>query len=68
MVLTWTHGIDMNSWYRHGLMLLTKLMVLTQTHGIVLLLLSHTSTRGPSVSRMRDFFGFTFKSELGPHF
>ena len=28
MVLTWTHGIDMDSWYRHGL------MVLTWTHGI----------------------------------
>ena len=28
MVLTWTLGIEMDSWYRNGL------MVLTRTHGI----------------------------------
>ena len=27
MVQTWTHGIDMDSWYRHGL------MVKNQTYG-----------------------------------
>ena len=46
MVLTWTHGIDMESWYRHGLVVLTTPMVLTKTHGIVSVLL-----RGPSVAR-----------------
>ena len=46
----------MGSWYRHGLMVLTTPMVLTQTHGIVLVLLNHTRTRGPSVTRVRDFF------------
>ena len=55
MLYTWTHGIDMDSWYRHGLMVVTTPMVLTQTHGIVLVLLNHTCTRGPSVARMRDF-------------
>ena len=30
-------------------------MVLTQTHGIVSVLLNHTRTRGPSVADMRDF-------------
>ena len=56
MVLTWTHGIEMDSWYRHGLLVLTTPMVLTQTHGIVLVLLNQTRTRGTSVTRMRTFF------------
>ena len=56
IVYTWTHGIDMGSWYRHALMVLTTPMVLTQTHGIVPVLLNHTRTRGPSVARMRDFY------------
>ena len=30
-------------------------MVLTKTHGIESVLLNHTRTRGPSVTRMRDF-------------
>ena len=45
----------MESWYRHGLRVLTTPMVLTQTHGKVSVLLIHTCTRGPSVARMRDF-------------
>ena len=45
----------MDSWYGHGLMVLTTLMVLIQIHGIVLVLLNHTCTRGLSVARMRDF-------------
>ena len=55
MVLTWTYGIDMDSWYRHGLMVVTTPMVLTKTHGILLVLLKHMRTRGPSVAHMRDF-------------
>ena len=35
-------------------MVLTTPIVLTQTHGIVLVLLNHTRTRGPSVTRMPD--------------
>ena len=42
----------MDSWYGHGLMVLTTLMVLIQIHGIVY---NHTCTRGLSVARMRDF-------------
>ena len=34
---------------------MTTLMVLIQIHGIVLVLLNHTCTRGLSVARMRDF-------------
>ena len=56
MVQTWTHGIGKDSWYGHRLMVLTTPMVLTKTHGIVSVLLNHTLTRGPSVTRMRDFF------------
>ena len=61
-VQTWTHGLDMDSWHRHGLMVLAKThgmdtpMVLTKTHGLVSVLLNHTHRRGPSVSRMLDFF------------
>ena len=36
-------------------MVLTTPMVLTLTHGIVLVLLNHTHTRGPGVAHMRDF-------------
>ena len=56
MVYTWTLGIDMDSWYGHGLMVFTTPMVSTQTHGIVSVLLNHTHTRGPSVAGIRDFF------------
>ena len=57
MVLTWTHAIGKDSWYVHGLMVLslTTPMVLTWTHGIVLVLLNHIRTRGPGVAGMRDF-------------
>ena len=62
MLQTWTHGVDMDSWYRyglmvltdswyrHGLIVLTTPMVLTQTHGVVSVLLNHTRKRGPSVA------------------
>ena len=49
-------GIDKDLLYRQGLMVLTSPMVLTQTHGIVSVLLNHTCTRGPSVTPMLDFF------------
>ena len=55
MVLTRTHGIDKDLWYRQGLMVLTTPMVLTKTHGIEWVLLNHTHSRGPSVTHMRDF-------------
>ena len=54
--LTWTHGIDKDSWYRHELMVLPTPMVLTLTNGIESVLLNHTCTRGPSVARIRDYF------------
>ena len=57
MVLTKTHGIDKDFWYRQQLMVLTTPIVLTKTHGIELLILNHTRTRGPSVTHMRDFLG-----------
>ena len=50
------HGIDMDSWYRHELMVLTTPMVFTQTDDIVSVLLDPTHTRGPSVDRQQDFF------------
>ena len=56
MVQTWTYGIGKDSWYGHRLMVLTTLMVLTYTHGIVLVLLNHTHTKGPKGARLRDFF------------
>ena len=56
MVLTRTYGIDKDLWYRQGLMVLTTRMILTETHGIESVLLNHTCTRGPSVTRMQDFF------------
>ena len=55
MVLTRTYGIDKDLWYRQGLMVLTTPMVLTKTHGIESVIINHTRTRGPSVTRMRDF-------------
>ena len=55
MVQTWTHGLDMDSGYKHRLMVLTTPMIFTQTDGIVSALLDHTHTRGRSVTRMRDF-------------
>ena len=55
MVLTRTHGIDKDLWYRQQLMVLTTPMVLTKTHGIESVILNQTRTRGPSVTRMRDF-------------
>ena len=55
-----THCIDLDSWYRnvigeyswyrHGLMVLTTPMVLAKTHGIELLPLNPTHTRGPRVA------------------
>ena len=45
MVLTRTHGIDKDSWFRQGLMVLTTPMILTYTHGIESILLSHTHER-----------------------
>ena len=62
MVLTRTHGIDKDSWidkdlwYRQGLMVLTTTMVMTKTHGVELVILNPTRTRGPSVIRTQDFF------------
>ena len=57
MVQTWTHGIKVGSWYRHGLLLLTTPMVLTHPHGIVSVDLNPTHTKRPNVARMQDFFG-----------
>ena len=48
----------MDSWYRHGLMVLTTPMVFTQTDGIVSVLLDHTFTRGPSIARMLNFYQY----------
>ena len=56
MVETWTYGIGKDSWCGHRLIVLTTPKVSTLTHGIVSVLLNHTRTRGPSVTRMRDFF------------
>ena len=56
MVLTRTHGIDKDLWYRQQLMVLTTPMVLTKTHGIESVILNHIRMRGPSVTRMWDFF------------
>ena len=50
MALTRTPGIDKDLWYRQGLMVLTK------THGIASVIPKHTRTRGPSVTRIRDFW------------
>ena len=50
-----THGIDKDLWYRQGLMVLTTPMVLTKIHCIETVILNPTRTRGPSVTRMRDF-------------
>ena len=68
MVKTWTHGKDFDSWCRLRLMVLKKthgidfdlryrkgLMVWTKAHGVVWVLLNHTCTRGPRVTRASDF-------------
>ena len=68
MVQTWTHGMDLDSWYRlgtHGMDLDSwyrlGLMLYTWSHGIHLdswyriVLLNHTNTRGSSFARMWDF-------------
>ena len=72
MISTWTHGIDnthgidLDSWYnhfsckdslyRHGLMVLTTLMVLPYTHGVQSVLLNHICMRALSVAHTHDFF------------
>ena len=56
MVLTGTYGIDKDSWYRQGLMVLTTPMVMTKTHAIKLVVLNHILMRGPSLNRIQDFF------------
>ena len=58
MVLTRTHGIDNDLWYRQRLMVLETPMVLTKIHGIKSVILNHTRMRGPSVTRMQDFFKY----------
>ena len=62
----------MDSWYRHGLMVLTTPMVLTQTDGIVSVLLNHTRARGPSFTLMRDFWTKNYQlsamEEVGNNF
>ena len=78
MVQTWTHGTDIDSWYRQGLMVLTLthgididswyrhgFIVLTQSYGIVSVLLNHTHTKGLSVAHMRDFLLADFGSAAG---
>ena len=67
MVYTRTHCVDLASWYRHGGILSISfdidldpwyrehLMVKTETHGIVLIFLNNTQTRGKSVGCIRDF-------------
>ena len=65
MILTKTHGIDKDLWYRQGLMISATPIVLAQTHGIESVLLNHTHTRGPSVTRMRDLSYLFSPSFLG---
>ena len=55
MVLTRTHGTDKDLWYRQVHMVLKTPMVMTKTHGIESVLQNHIRTRGPGVTRMRDF-------------
>ena len=43
---------------------LPNTMVFAQTDGIVSVLLDHTRTRGPSVTRMRDFFCLDAKTTV----
>ena len=45
----------MDSWYKHGLMVLKTQLVLFQIHGIVSVPVNLTHTRGLSVAPMRDF-------------
>ena len=55
-------AIDKDLWYRQQFMVLITPMVLTKIHGIELVILKHTHTRGPSVTRMRDFYGCSRKT------
>ena len=60
MVETWIHVIETDSCYRHRVMVQTWTHGIynshgTQTHGIVQVLLSHTSTGGLSVTHVRNF-------------
>ena len=48
----------MDSWYRYRPMVLTTPMVLTEIHGIESVVLNHTHTQGPSITRMQDYFLF----------
>ena len=43
-------------------MVLTTPMLLTQIHGIVLVLLNHTRMRGPSVAHTQDFVIFILQT------
>ena len=61
MVLTRTHTIDKDLWYRQGP------MVLTRTHGIESVLRNHTNTRGPSVTRMQVFLEYILISMRAAH-
>ena len=54
MVETLTNGIDKDSWCRQRLVVLTTPMILAWNHGIEKVLLNHTHTKGPSVTRMQD--------------
>ena len=51
-------------------MVLTPPIVFAQTDGIESVLLNHTHTRGPSVTRMRDsfFLNFHLKGGFNPSF
>ena len=55
MLQTWTHSIIKYSGYVYRLLVWTTPMVLTKTHGIELVLLNHTCTKGLSFSHMQDF-------------
>ena len=59
MLLARTHGINMDSWYRYRPMVLPTPMVLTEIHGIGSVVLNHTHTKGPSVTRMQECFLFS---------
>ena len=58
MLLARNHSINMDSCYRYGPMVLPTPMVLTEIHGIESVVLNHTHTKGPSVTRMQDDFLF----------
>ena len=52
---TLTHVICKDWWYTHGLIVLTTSMVLTYTHGIVLILLNHMIFFYCIVATIHDF-------------